>query len=99
MTIGGKEYEQIIVTDTEGGVLALIDDEDIVEHEDCKVECVPSEAEPKPITWTGEYTRIETSELVKELSGREGVKTEIAEPYQDKAISVNGPAVILIVTD
>lgn len=46
-----------------------------------------------------ELKDIKTSELVDELSRREGVETEVAEPYQDKTISVNGPAVILTVTD
>lgn len=40
-----------------------------------------------------------TKELVEELKTREGVETKYAEPYQDFNISVNGPAIILIVTD
>lgn len=35
---------------------------------------------------------IPTKELVEELKKREGVKAEYAEPYQDKVISINGPA-------
>lgn len=42
---------------------------------------------------------IPTKELVEELKKREGVKAEYAEPYQDKVISINGPAMILIVID
>ena len=42
---------------------------------------------------------IPTKELVEELKKREGVKAEYAEPYQDKVISINGTAVILIVID
>lgn len=42
---------------------------------------------------------IKTCELVEELKKREGVKTEYAEPHQDKGITVNGPASILIVID
>ncbi len=42
---------------------------------------------------------IPTKELVEELKKRKGVKAEYAEPYQDKVISINGPAVILIVID
>lgn len=38
-------------------------------------------------------------ELVEELKSREGVETEYAEPHQDKTITVNGPAIILVVTD
>lgn len=40
-----------------------------------------------------------TFDLVNELKSREGVETKIAEPYQDVQININGPAVILIVTD
>lgn len=43
--------------------------------------------------------KISTKELVEELKEREGVKTEYAEPHQDKKLSVNGPAVILIIID
>ena len=42
---------------------------------------------------------VSTKELVEELKKREGVRIEYAEPYQDKVISINGPAVILIVID
>lgn len=42
---------------------------------------------------------VKTCELVKELKEREGVQVEYAEPYQNKTISINGPAYILIVTD
>jgi hypothetical protein len=43
--------------------------------------------------------KLSTKELVEELKKREGVKTEYAEPHQDKKLSVNGPAVILVVVD
>ena len=42
---------------------------------------------------------VSTKELVEELKKREGVIIEYAEPYQDKKISVNGPAVILVIID
>lgn len=42
---------------------------------------------------------VPTCELVKELQRREGVETHTAEPYQDVAVSVNGPAVVLVVID
>lgn len=42
---------------------------------------------------------IQTKELVEELKKREGVQAEYAEPHQDKSISINGPAVILIIVD
>ena len=32
-----------------------------------------------------------TKEIVRSLGMREGVKTEYAEPHQDKTITVNGP--------
>ncbi|MBM6745249.1 BC1881 family protein [Drancourtella massiliensis] len=40
-----------------------------------------------------------THDLVNELEGREGVSTEYAEPHQDKKLSVNGPAKILVIID
>lgn len=40
-----------------------------------------------------------TRELVDELECRLGVERITAQPYQDVEIKVNGPAVILIVTD
>lgn len=40
-----------------------------------------------------------THDLVDELEKREGVLTEYAGPHQDKKISVNGPAKILVVID
>ena len=43
--------------------------------------------------------KFSTKELVEELKKREGVKTEYAEPYQDKNLSINGPAVILVIID
>ena len=40
-----------------------------------------------------------TCELVEELKTREGVETHWAEPYEDKNIQVNGPALVLVVID
>lgn len=40
-----------------------------------------------------------TCDLVFELERREGVETHIAEPYQDLTVSVNGPAIVLVVID
>ena len=40
-----------------------------------------------------------TCELIEELSKREGVEVKSAEPYQDMEVSVNGPAVVIVVTD
>ena len=46
-----------------------------------------------------ELKNAKTYELVEELKKREGVEAKIAEPHKDMAVSVNGPAVILIVVD
>ena len=40
-----------------------------------------------------------TKELVNELLTREGVSKQCAKPHTDKTITVNGPAIILVVTD
>lgn len=40
-----------------------------------------------------------TKDLVEELRRREGVEATIAEPYEDVEIKVNGPAIVLVVTD
>lgn len=42
---------------------------------------------------------IATCDMVAELSKREGAEVHTAEPYQDVAVSVNGPAVVLVVID
>lgn len=42
---------------------------------------------------------VPTCKLVEELAMREGVEKKIAEPYQDVDVSVNGPAIVLVVTD
>lgn len=46
-----------------------------------------------------QLSEFKTCELVDELRKREGVETHIAEPYQDVTVSVNGPAVVLVVID
>lgn len=40
-----------------------------------------------------------TCELVEELKKREGVEAHWAEPCEDFKITVNGPAVVLVVID
>lgn len=40
-----------------------------------------------------------TKELVEELQKREGVETSFAMPYEDVSVSVNGPAILLVVID
>lgn len=42
---------------------------------------------------------VSTKDLVEELRRREGVEATIAEPYEDFEIKVNGPAIVLVVTD
>lgn len=42
---------------------------------------------------------VPTYQLVEELKKREGVEAIIAEPYEDRKIIVNGPAIILKVID
>ncbi|MCD8218919.1 MAG: BC1881 family protein [Ruminococcus sp.] len=46
-----------------------------------------------------DLSRIETRELVEELRKREGVETKIAGPYEDITVTVNGPAIVLVVMD
>ena len=46
-----------------------------------------------------ELKDINTCELVEELKKREGVEVKIAEPHRDMSVSVNGPAVVLVVVD
>lgn len=43
MLIGGKEFSEIFITDVDGGLLASITDEDVIEEKNCKVVCVPVE--------------------------------------------------------
>lgn len=43
--------------------------------------------------------KIKTCDLVWELERREGVEAHTAEPYQDMMVTVNGPAVVLVVID
>ena len=40
-----------------------------------------------------------TAQLVEELAERSGVDRTMAEPYQDVKIEINGPAIVLVVTD
>jgi hypothetical protein len=42
---------------------------------------------------------VPTANLITELRKREGVETTVVETYQDAAVSVNGPALVLVVTD
>lgn len=42
---------------------------------------------------------VDTCYLVEELKNREGVSKIIVNPYEDKNIKVNGPAIVLVVID
>lgn len=42
---------------------------------------------------------IPTCQLVEELTGREGVERMNVEPYKEVSASVEGPAIIFVVTD
>ncbi|BFN03900.1 BC1881 family protein [Clostridium tetani] len=42
---------------------------------------------------------VTTKELVEELLKRDGVKVTVAEPYENKEVKVNGPAIVITVTD
>ena len=44
-----------------------------------------------------DLSKVKTSELVVELKTREGVEMVIADPYQKGEVSVEGPAVILVI--
>lgn len=43
MQIGRKEYSEILITDADGGLIASITDQDVIEEKNCKVVCVPVE--------------------------------------------------------
>ena len=45
------------------------------------------------------FDNVSTKDLVEELRRREEVEATIAEPYEDVEIKVNGPAIVLVVTD
>lgn len=40
-----------------------------------------------------------TYELVNELKERKGVEVHTAEPYKELSVSVNGPAIVLVIID
>ncbi|WFA10345.1 hypothetical protein [Tissierella sp. Yu-01] len=44
MKIGVENYESIIITDSEGGVLAIVSDKEIIEHEGYKVILEPTDS-------------------------------------------------------
>lgn len=46
-----------------------------------------------------ELKNVSTAQLVSELKRREGVEVKIAEPYQEVNLTVNGPAIVMVVKD
>lgn len=46
-----------------------------------------------------DLAKAKTCELVSELRKREGVSVTMAEPHEDVSVIVNGPAIVLVVTD
>lgn len=44
-------------------------------------------------------SNVKTCELVEGLRQREGVETILAGPYESQEVLVEGPAVVLVVTD
>ena len=42
---------------------------------------------------------VKTCDLVLELQLREGVERITAEPHEDVPVTVNGPAIVLVITD
>lgn len=43
--------------------------------------------------------QVATCDLVQELGNRLGVESVRVAPYEDHTVTVNGPAVVLVVTD
>lgn len=46
-----------------------------------------------------DLSKITTRDLVEELKKREGVNAKQVTPYEDYRVEVNGPAVVLLITD
>lgn len=44
-------------------------------------------------------SEVNTRDLVNELKKREGVQALIAEPYAPVKVDIEGPAIVLVVTD
>ena len=44
-------------------------------------------------------SKFKTCELVEELLKREGVEENWVEPYEKKDITVDGPAIVLVIID
>ncbi len=63
MTIGGREYSNILITDHDGGLLASITDEYVIAHNECEVNFTQGKGS-EDLGWLHEYTRlvIETDE-------------------------------------
>lgn len=46
-----------------------------------------------------ELKNIPTKQLVEELIGREGVEKTVIQPHEMTAVEVDGPAIVLVITD
>lgn len=55
--------------------------------------------EEREIDFKNVFSNISTRDLVEELKLREAVETHLAEPYKTETISVDGPAIVLAITD
>ena len=91
----------VVETDNEDSVaIATITQDGVNVADGCRVRMKPNcEMESEEMNKSKILEWFTTSELVSELCEREGVETKTVVPYQDKTVSVNGPAVILVVTD
>lgn len=71
----------------------------IVEALDKLLDCRKNQTSQKSKDIAQSIGKISTEVLVDELRTREGVETTMANPYEDRTITVNGPATILVIID
>lgn len=58
-----------------------------------------SELQNRQMLKESDLCKFSTKSLVEELSMREAVEKYIAEPYKDLSVTINGPAIVLVITD
>lgn len=58
MKIGDKDYKEIIVTDSNGGLLVSITEDNIIVSDDCNIVCIPDVCIPDESKEIRGYTRI-----------------------------------------
>lgn len=68
----------------------------MAQEEEKRVDAVQDEQRDDPRPGLSKYR---TCELCEELEKREGVETRTVNPYEDQAITVNGPAIVFVVID